>query len=276
MTRVAHAAGIALAMVARGPGKPPAPHVPPKPPPVVAPPPRVWVRPAAALPMLPSVGRVRVEAARDRVIVLEDVNLPRGDWQSGGLDLYVAFGAPGTPAAIDARLMAVPTGAAEPRADDVGEAVSVESAIRRSPGAQPLLGKSLMAGVVVHLKEAQLRREYAVGGVAVLRIRSLLSAPASDPSGARDVVVRLGVAAGLPLTLGRIQLASLEPHAAITRAEATLCGPEASTWPLSVSLVPQSPKTLEPPPARPTLTIAPEMAVRHATDDLCIRWWSAP
>jgi hypothetical protein len=277
MTRVAQAAAIALAMIARGPGKPPAPHVAVKPPtPVVAPPARIWARPAPPLPMLPSVGRVRLEAARDRVIVLEDVNLPRGDWQSGGLDLYVAFGAPGTPTAIDARLIAVPTGSAEPRADDAGEAVSVESAIRRSPGAQPLLGRPLMAGVVVHVKEAQLRRDYALGGVAVLRIRSLLSAPAADPSGARDVVVRLGVAAGLPLTLGRIQLVSLEPHAGISRAEATLCGPDATAWPLSVSLVPQSLKTLEPLPSRPTLTIAPEMAVRHASDDLCVRWWASP
>jgi hypothetical protein len=129
-----------------------------------------------------------------------------------------------------------------------------------------------MAGVVAHVKEAQLRRVYAAGDSAILRIRSLLVAPAADATGARDVVVRLGVAGGLPLTLGRIQVASLEPQPWITRAEATLCGPEASTWPLTVTLLgkgPGSARTLR-------STLAPEAALRHASDDLCIRWWGAP
>jgi hypothetical protein len=75
--------------------------------------------------MLPSIARVRVEAARDRVVVLEEVNLPRGDWQSGGLDLFVAFGAPGTPVAVDAKLAPVPVGAVESRPDDPGSRSSV-------------------------------------------------------------------------------------------------------------------------------------------------------
>jgi hypothetical protein len=221
--------------------------------------------------MLPRVGRVRVEAARDRVVVLEDVHLPRGDWESGSLDLYIAFGAPGVPIAIDARLITLAPAALDPHGDDGGDGVTLERAVRRTSGSQPLLGKPQMAGVVAHVKEAQLRRAYAANDTAVLRVRSLLAAPAADESGARDVVVRLGIPGGLPLTLGHIQVVSLEPHPWITRAEASLCGSDADPWPLAVTLVGKSSGSGRAASAPP---IAPESAVRHASDDLCIRWWA--
>jgi hypothetical protein len=281
MNRAQPIACVALALFARVPNKPAAPGKTPaghgsskQPPPAPPPPPaRVWVRPTPPLPMLPSVGRVRVEAARDHVVVVEDVNLPRGDWESGSLDLYVAFGAPGTPLAVDAHLLPAQGGSAEARADESGEALAVETAIRRAPGSQMLLGKAQMAGIVIHVKESQLRREYAVGGTAVLRIRSLLPAPGADADGAHDVVVRLGVSGGVPLTLGRIQVASREAQPVVSRVEAALCGPDATPWPLSVSLVAPAAKGGDP-PSKPLTTIAPEMAVRHPSDDLCIRWWA--
>lgn len=280
MNRAQPIACVALALFARVPNKPaasgkaPAAHGSSKQPPAAPPPPaHVWVRPAPPLPMLPSVGRVRVEAARDHVVIVEDVNLPRGDWESGSLDLYVAFGAPGTPLAVDAHLLPAQGGSAEGRADEGGEALAVATAIRRTPGLQMLLGKAQMAGIVIHVKESQLRREYAVGGTAVLRVRSLLPAPGTDADGAHDVVVRLGVSNGVPLTLGRIQVASREAQPVIARVEAALCGPDATPWPLSVSLVVPAAKGGDS-PNRPVTTIAPEMAVRHPSDDLCIRWWA--
>ena len=87
MKRVAVALAVTLLLTATAHAKPPPSHPPSHGPP---PAPHVWVRPAPPLPMLPSIARVRVEAARDRVVLLEEVNLPRGDWQSGGLDLFVA------------------------------------------------------------------------------------------------------------------------------------------------------------------------------------------
>ncbi len=266
MMRALLSAGIVLALAGHAHAKPSTKKPPPKP----APPPLpVYVRPAPPLPMLPRIGRVRVEAARDSVVVVEEVVLPRGDWESGGLDLYVAFGAPGAPVAIDARLVAPSAGGLDAHPEDAGDPVVLERTARRNPGAQLLLGKPQMAGVIAHVKEAQLRRAYAVGEIAVLRLRALLTAPAADASGARDVVVRLGVDGGLPLTLGRIQVASLEPQPWITRAEATLCGPEASPRKLAVALVGK-------PPGPATDAIAPESALRHASDDLCIRWWGTP
>jgi hypothetical protein len=231
--------------------------------------------PAQPLPMLPSVARVRVEAARDRIVVVQEVNLPRGDWRSGGLDPYIAFGAPGPPVAIDAHLVAVPSDSSESRLDDAGEALTVEQAFRRPTSAQLLLGRPQMAGIVVHIRETDLRRLYATSELVALRIRSLLSPPAADSRGARDVVVRLGIVGDLPLTLGHVQVASLEGRQWITRAEALLCGPEADALPLAISLVPR--------PADPDLAvaalslapIAPVFAVRHASDDLCVRWWAS-
>jgi hypothetical protein len=281
-------AGAALAFVlafafafgAQAHARPPPPRAPPRA--VKPPPPRVEAPPAPPLPMLPSVARVRVEAARDRVLVVEEVNLPRGEWTSGGLDLYVAFGSPGTPSAVDARLVAVPPDAPEPRPDDAGEFVAIEASARRTPAAQLLLGPPQMAGVVVHVKEAELRRAYAASDLAALRVRSLVSPPAVDSRGARDVVVRLGIAGDVPLTLERVQVVSLEGRGWITRAEATLCGPEAEALPLAVALAPKAERPADEEPAADggrgpprTAPIAPVTAVRHASDDLCIRWWAS-
>lgn len=233
-------------------------------------PPHVPVHFAPPLPMLPSVARVRVEIAHDRAVVVQDVNLPRGDWTSGALDLYAAFGSPGTPIAVDARLFALPEGQTDPRADDTGDPVGVEPAVRHTGSSQLLLGRPTMAGVVMHVGSDLLRRTYGTSGVALLRIRSLLEPPSRDDTGGQSVVVRLGIAGGLPLTLGRVQVVSLEPKTAIQRAEATLCGPEADPQPLSVSVVPRLPDA----PWWFPATIAPAMATRHPSDDLCIRWWS--
>ena len=267
--------GIAVALSGHGHGKVPPKHPTRQSPPVsVAPPAPAVVRPTPPLPMLPRIGRVRVEAARDRVVIVEDVQLPRGEWQSGGLDLYAAFGSPGTPIAIDARIMVPSSAGLDSHPEEVGDPVTLENAPRRTSGAQPLLGKPQMAGVVAHVKEGQLRRAFAVSESALLRLRTLLVAPVPDATGARDVVVRLGVSAGQPLTLGRIQVGSLEAQPWITRAEATLCGPDAAPSPLTVAIAGKPPGA---PVTKTTLaTIAPEFAVRHATDDLCIRWWGLP
>jgi hypothetical protein len=239
--------------------KAPPPHTPPHAP----------IHFSQPLPMLPAVARVRVEVAHDRTVVVHDVNLPRGDWTAGSLDLYAAFGSPGTPIAVDARLYALPEGQAEPRADDAGDAVSVEPAIRHTASSQLLLGSPHMAGVVLHVGGDVLRRAYGGAGVALLRIRSLLSPPARDEAGAQGVVVRLGIAGGLPLTLGKVQVVAVEQKPAIQRAEATLCGPDADARPLTVSVIPRLPDA----PWWAPVTIAPAMATRHPSDDLCVRWW---
>jgi hypothetical protein len=232
--------------------------------------PHVVVRPAPPLPMLPVISRVRVEAARDHVLVVEDVNLERDAWTAGGIDLYVAFGAPGAPRAFDARLLAVNDGEAFASLDDAGVAVDVEQASRRPADAAPLLGRSTMAGAILHLDESQLRHALAPSDMAVVRVRTLLDLPAEDATGGREVVVRLGTPAGPALALRRVELASLERAGWVTRAEATLCGPESDGWPLSVHVTPP----LEMPARLDQLPIAPVLSLRHASDDLCLRFWT--
>jgi hypothetical protein len=173
-------------------------------------------------------------------------------------------------------------GLGEAIADDAGEALSLEPAVRHTASTQLLLGPPQMAGFVVHLRDADLRRVFAASDLTCLRLRSLLAPPAAGADGERGVVVRLGIAGGLPLTLDRVQVASLEPAPWITRAEATLCGPEAEPRPLALALWPKPapssgvllPAALPRAPAAEA-PIAPAMAVRHASDDLCVRWWAS-
>jgi hypothetical protein len=229
-------------------------------------------KPAAAivlppLPILPSVARVKVTSHGDAIAVVEEVNLPRGEWKGMPLSFHVAFGAPG-PRAIDAHLVAVPDGALEPEDVDPGEPLAVERVPRRPPGAYGLLGRETMAGIVVHLRPDAFTRALARGNMAALRVRSLFDAPDPDPAAAASVVVRLGASRGTPLTLGRIVVDAAPPAAPPARVEARLCGPEADPQPLAVRAPSTSGGRREP-------GIAPVLAVRHASDDLCIRLWRA-
>jgi hypothetical protein len=117
--------------------------------------------PPPPLPSLPVIARVHVEVAPAFVVVTEDVRFARGDWRSGDLDLYVAFGAPGVPRAFDAKVVAVGEDELDAPDGAVGEPVAVERAVRRPARARLLLGRESMAGVVVHLKEPAMRRAFA-------------------------------------------------------------------------------------------------------------------
>lgn len=98
--------------------------------------------------------------------------------------------------------------------------------------------------------------------------------PEEDPAGARGVVVRLGASRGTPLTLGRLTLLTKNGTPPASRAEAHLCGPDADPTPLAIALLP---RPAPPPVAVPsTPPIAPVLAVRHASDDVCIRFWTSP
>ena len=264
-------------------GAPPAPRPAPAHPSGKPPAPAT---PLAPLAMLPSIPRVKVEVRKTQLVVVEEVNLPRGEWRNESLDFYVAFGAPGAPRAIDARLVAVADGALEPEDEEAGEALVVERTPHRPSSAHPLLGKDSMAGVVVHVKREALAKALAPGNMAALRVRTALDLPEEDNLGARGVVVRLGASRGTPLTLGRLTVAAKAGAPAPVRAEAHLCGGEADATPLAIAIVPRpvSPplplaNALPPSSSAPSSSapaIAPVLAVRHASDDLCIRFWTLP
>ena len=246
----------------------PAPHAVSKP---AAP-----AAPLAPLPMLPSVPRVKLDILKTQLVVVEEVNLPRGEWKNEALDFYVAFGAPGMPRAVDARLVAVADGALEPEDADAGEVLAVERMPHRPSSAHALLGKDSMAGVVVHVKRDSLAKAFTPGNMAALRLRTALDLPEEDSGGARGVVVRLGSSRGTPLTLGRLVVAAKGGAPAPARAEAHLCGSEADPTPLAVAILPRPALALLGSAAPSPPAIAPVLAVRHASDDVCIRFWTPP
>jgi hypothetical protein len=239
----------------------------------------LWVLPIAlvaaaprvrALPRpfsLATLPRIRLEAARDHVVVVHDANFPRGQWRGGDLDLYAAFGAPGAPRAMDARLFA--GGEGDPPADAASETILLERAPCRPSAAYLFLGSPRMAGVILHVQEAAFRRAIGPFGVARIRLRALYDLPREDALGGREMIVRLGMQGEEALALGRIEVVSLEGEKWIQRAEAHLCGPNADAYPLAVSVIPESPRASESPGP-----VAPVLSVRHSTDDLCVRFWT--
>jgi hypothetical protein len=228
--------------------------------------------PVGPLEMLPSVARVKLTTHGQAVAIVEEVNLPRGEWKGEALRFHVAFGAPG-PRAIDAHLVAVGDGELEPEGDEAGEALTIERVARRPPNAHPLLGREAMAGVVVVVPAESFKKALERGNMASLRIRSLVDMTEPDPSGASSVVVRLGASRGTPLTLGRITATS--SSSPLGHVEAKLCGPDADPNPLAVGLVPRPSPGDRSGHGETLPTIAPVLAVRHTTDDLCLRFWPA-
>lgn len=237
---------------------------PPPPKPLPRPPPK----PSAPIPALPVVTRVRVEAGREATVVTEEVTFAKGEWLSGDIDAYVAFGGPGVPRAFDVHLLSADAGG--PLATDVGEVVVTERAPRRPATARVLIGRETSAGEVLHLHEPALRRAFARAGSAAIRIRTMLGPIEADASGGREVLVRLGVFGGTPISVVRVELVALDGRPFSGPSEARLCGAEADPYPISVHVVPGPRVVRYPAPGEPGL------AVRHAGDDLCVRYVLAP
>ena len=112
-------------------------------------------------------------------------------------------------------------------------------------------------------------RPRIIAGEAAHHLRSALDLPDDDPKDGRSVLVRLGASRGTPLTLGRITLLAKPGAPVVARAEARLCGPDADPNPLAIAL---HPKPTD--PSSVSGRIAPVLAVRRATDDLCVRFFS--
>ncbi len=256
---------LAVGLFAPHPPKPSPPKHPAAP---KAPPPK----PARPLAMLPSVGRVGIELRGDQLVVTEDIALPRGDYKNGDLQLYVAFGAPGAPQAVDAHLLPVEDGelGADPSA--AGDRLTVDFVPHAPVSANPLVGSASMAGFVVHVREATFVKALAPGNMATLRLRSLLAVPVVDHAGNRSVIVRLGAPTKEPMPIGHIEI---DPKkSALEAATAQLCGPDADTYPLTVWRVGATPVRME--TKEPRGAIAPVLAVRHASDSLCLTFKSKP
>ncbi len=215
------------------------------------------------LPALPTISAVRVDVGREHAVVVQDIRIARGAWTGGDQRLFVAFGAPGVPDAFDARILS----AAAPKFDVPASAAGVElkreRVPRASPNAQLLLGQQHMAGFEILIGADAFRRATEGGAFAVIRLRSVLDAPKPAPDQSRELLVRLGISKSFPLTVERIDMTS--NGELVERAEAHLCGSDADQHPLVVHI--------GPPNFTPRYAISPSQAVRHDSDNLCIRYW---
>jgi hypothetical protein len=217
--------------------------------------------PETRWPLLPSVSRVHLEVMREHLVVTRNVTLPRGDFKDGDLTLHVAFGAT-VPFAMDARILPVADGQLGPDRDARGESLALDRTRRTSLA---LFGTHEMAGVNVLVPHGSFVRALAPGNMAVLRVRELRRIPPPGPDGTREILVRLGAANGNPLTLSRVEVKRGEAVSEVSNVSARLCGKDADALPLYVAR--DGVTAADEPNA-----IAPVLATRHATDDLCVRF----
>lgn len=240
----------------------PARHAPSgrKPPPAApAPKPRP---PPPDLPGPLGIARVHVEVGEERVHVTTELTIPRGDWARSDLDAFVAFGAPGLPQALDARLCATPPGFLVAPDATACTPLALATEPRAPAHVAFSLGRRTMAGELVHLPADALARALAPSGVATLVLREVRPLPPRTRGGAREVLVRLGATGGSPWALGIVEVVA-EAGAEIVEADARLCGAN----------VDESPVALLSPVARRTASdAAPPLAPRTTTDDLCVRF----
>jgi len=222
------------------------------------------VAPPPPLPALPVIARVRLDVTKDRVLVTHEIVMSRGDFSGGDLDLWTSFG-PTMPRAYDARLLSVPPNASAPVAGDQGEPIPIDKAAHRPAHVHTLLGRSSMVGAVLHVREPAFRRAIAASNVLALRIRQVLPVAPPDAEGTREIVVRLGMESGTPLTVLGIDFSTSEPAGWLTTISAQLCGPNADPYVIGFDTAPRG---TEHTPMR----IDPSAATRRATDDLCIRY----
>ncbi len=220
--------------------------------------------PPPPLPALPVMARVRVDAAKDRILVVHEIVMARGDFSGGDLDFWVSFG-PTMPRAFDAHILSMAPGASAPDPSEHGESVAFDHAAHRPSHARALLGRSSMAGAVLHVREPAFRRAVAAGGALALRIREVIPIPAADAQGSREIVIRLGMESGPPLTVRRIDLTTSEAAGWLTNASAQLCGPGADPYVIGFATAPPHVQHV-------IMPIDPAGATRRTTDDLCIRY----
>lgn len=229
---------------------------------------------SAAVEVPALITKVEVVLRPEGALVVQDVTLARPPSSRGALSLYVAYGAPGAPRAIDARIAPLPDGVLELDSEAKGTALAVTPRTSKAPGDVLLLGRGSMAGFAVDLPDRALRDATSESSFAVLRLRTLLAIPFRDGESAGisaraagEALVRLETPSPVPMALGRV-IVRAEGGLALREVQASLCGPDATPFPLAISARGLDGSTPRPPATR----VAPLLAVRHASDALCVRW----
>jgi hypothetical protein len=232
----------------------PAPKAKPKP--MLAP-----VRVAMPLAFVPVVERVRLEATATDLLLIEDVRLESdGTVSKEALELFVSFGAPGTPRAVDVHVLT----AVGPSAS----ALKIEFAPHAPKSSNVLLGALHQGGFVIQVpasipssassaSSASLSAEPAERSFS-LRIRTLWD---TGLSRARGVLVRLGAPIKEPIAVERIEFAGPGKLHAHFCSNASVAKPSLSVW------IPRGNGRQE---VQDPFAFSPSDAQRLYADDLCL------
>lgn len=160
--------------------------------------------PPIQLPSLPVLARITIDPtqAQDRVLVVHDFVLDRGEYHGGDLVLYAAYGGPAVPLAMDAHVFA---GTPLPTFTTSGLAAIIEARPRRPDRIEWTVGRPSQAGAVIRVPAATLAKAWDGSSSLVLRVRAVHPTQ-RDANGDRDVIVRLGTVGNQPVTVSRIEV----------------------------------------------------------------------
>ena len=203
-----------------------------------------------------SIARVDVLFRRDLALVTTDLTMTQGTLEaSEGFDAYVAYGSPGIPRALDAQLLSVADGAFTTPIDIPGVTLSLDHVVSAPTSVTFSLGRTSLAGAVVHVPASELTRALVPSGLVTLRIRSI-HALASGPE--VSIVARAASPLLGPFPMGVLSVRG--DGVEISSASASLCSLSAVSTELALATSP-----------RRNGVVAPPLA-RHGTDDdLCFR-----
>lgn len=227
---------------------------PPPPPPL--PPPAL-----ETLPRFVELSHVDVLATEDAVLATTDLAIARGGWDGAAFDFFVAYGAPGLPAAFEARVLPAPADGVLPLQAAAGEALSASQAYEAPTHAAFSLGRALALGQTVHVDGAVLARAFAAGNTdrAFLRVRAVhrfLGASRFVPSClVRLDTPRLGI---LPLGAVTVRNDAEKGPGLGVSTSAKLCRVDGTMVPLRIAQ------------GAPDVGQAPFLTQRHAGEDLCV------
>lgn len=234
--------------------RPPARRGPPTPPPL--PPPAVEL-----LPRFVELSHVDVLASAEAALVTLDLAIQRAGWDGASFDFFVAYGAPGLPAAFEARALVSPDDGVMPLQTTAGEALPTSHAYEAPSHAGFSVGPRQGAGQVVHVDAATLGRVLSPAPTAraFLRLRAVhrfVGATRFVPGVlVRLDTPRLGV---LPLGAVTVRAEGEQALGAAATTSAKLCRVDGTTIPLRIAQ------------GASDVGLAPLLTKRSAGEDLCV------
>lgn len=231
----------------------------------------------SSLPTVLEASHVDVRVAAAGALVTSDWLLDRGPWIAGegkgSFELFVAYTAPGLPAAFDAALVKEPSDGVLPELSVSGQSLATHPASSAPSHAAFSIGRPNLAGQVVRVEEGALREAFGASGRAFLRLRTVVR----FEGGTRfvpSVVVRLATPRLGPVPVGAVTVSGEGESATLAAgATAAFCGLDGATRPLRLAQSPAPAPSADGGGAAP---LAPFLTKLPEGYDLCVHVGAAP